>query len=491
MSRSNVETRGGVPDSVISRSTVKAGGAIEGSVVHRSDVSTERAAIRDAVISHSTITQTETHQHFGESVGTYEAQMDLAKTAFEGRNWDEAVEFFNAALRINSRSFEPWYFKGLSCAELRRTDESVTNLRRALKLAGSDTGCILGEVRGLVDRIFKAATLQEAQANELLGKAQLELQYSYNTKTTAQAEKSGALIPSLALDLLVLPGLGSSMRTTKAVEGLERKQEADKREAEGKKLEDQAKGYLSEAVKLYNSAIRFCDLVLEVQRQDEFSWMKRGEIFMRLRLYNDACQSYEALLAFNPYQREALRLRGACFTAQGRPIPPPPAAPAPAGALPPAAGPVSPQPMARPVIPSPMPPAQQPAPALQPQTAMMPPVTPGRAPQMAPSGPQPPAVSRAPAGPAAATAAQSSPQQPRPAGGPAPAAPPPVPGAPTQPAAPAAQRPPAAPGAYSQRPAGGQSVNPCPNCRGEMSFMRDKGVWLCGSCRQYSAKPAR
>lgn len=478
--RADVSTDAPLKDTVVSRSTVRAGGAIEGSVVSRSDVRTQNAGIRDAVISHSTITQTETHQHFGESVGTYEAQMDLGKTAFEGRNWQEAVDFFNSALKMDARGHEPWFFKGMSCAELRRTDEAATNLRRSLKLAGQKAGPLIADIKALADRIARAGRLAEDSANELIGKARLELQNSANYQAPAQTGPKPGLTSALALDLFVIPGLGSSMRTSQAVEGLERRQAADKHEAEGRRLEDQAKGSASEAVRLYNAAIRFCDLVLEFERQDEFSWLKRGELYYRLRLYDDACQSYEAVLAFNPDHRDALRMRGMCFTAQGKRIPPPPgtvpapepAAPAggpaprqmaPAGApaqarpAPPAAEP-RPEGPRSPMIPQPVPPVPRPAAPRQPQPVMIPPMQGGRSPQPAPPVPAAP---------------QSQPQAARPA----------------YPVRSGAFQAPAQPRAAA--PAPPARTNPCPFCRGEMAFVKEKGVWQCGSCRQFSAKPVR
>ena len=464
ITRSDVETRSSIKDTVVSRSTVRAGGPIEDSVVSRSDIQTKNAGIRDTVISHSTITQTETHQHFGESVGTYDAQMDLGRTAFEGKNWQEAVDFFNTALKIDSKGFEPWYFKGMSCAELRRTDEAVTNLRRALRLAGPKSQTIIDQVKALSDRIARMVQLQENSANELLGKARSELQNSANYQSQAQKGKDKGLAGALALDLLVIPGLGSSMRTTNAVEGMEKRQEADKREAEGRRLEDQATTHASEAVKLYNAAIRYCDLVIEHDKQDEYSWLKRGELYFRLRLYDDSCKSYESILAFNPNHRDALRMRGQCFTTQGRPVPPPPGT-APAQATPPQNPPPSERPKpASPMIPQPVPLVSQPA--IQPQQVMMPPVQPGRATQMAPALQQaPPVQPGAYQAPAARPAAlpQQYPAQ-------APAAPQYVMPGPVQ---------------------GPAQANPCPFCRGDMSFVREKGVWQCGSCRQFSARPAR
>ena len=470
--RSDVSTGAPLNDSVVSRSTVKAGGAMEGSVVSRSEVRTEGAGIRDAVISHSTIMQTETHQHFGESVGTYEAQLDLGKTAFEGKNWQEAVDFFNSALKIDSRGYEPWYYKGMSCAELRRTDEAVTNLRRSLKLSGEKAGTVIDDIKALTERIARAGRLQESSANELIGKARFELQNSANYQAQASTGKDKGLAGALALDLFVIPGLGSSMRTTSAVEGLEKRQAADKHEAEGRRLEEQAKGHASEAVRLYNAAIRFCDLVLEFQKQDAPSWLRRGELYYRLRLYDDACKSYESVLEFNPDHRDALRMRGMCFTAQGKRVPPPPgSAPAPSepfGTRPPEkanqpAPPGEPQPEGRrsPMIPQPVPPVPQPAARLQPQPVMIPPLQPGRAPQPAPL--VQPGACQAPAEARPAAPLRSPPS------GPA-----------TQ------QR--GMPGAPPGKPA---RTNPCPYCRGEMAFVKEKGVWQCGSCRQFSAKPVR
>jgi len=424
VSRSNMETQGSIDDSVISRSTVK----------------TDRTSIKDAVISHSTITQTETHQHFGESVGTFETQMELGRTAFEGRNYDEAVDFFNAALKIDSRGFEPWFLKGLSCAELKRTDEAVTNLRRALKSADGQRQRVVDEIKGLVERTAKTAFALEAQATELLSKANNELQYSYQAKSGAKAKQSDGMMGALALDIFVMPGLGSSMRTNSAVEGIEQKQDADKREAEGKKLEDQAKDILSGAVRQYNTAIRFCDLVIEFNKEDEFSWLKRGEIFLRLRLYTDACHSYEAVISFNPYNREALRLRGMCYTAQGLPIPPPIA-------------------------------AQAVAPPLQPQIFPV------------PSHPSP--MAPAPSQRAAQATSQSlQPEQPK--GAPAPTQSSPMTHSQISPLKSPQSHPLAA-----QPPIRPQCANPCPYCRGEMSFVNERKVWFCGACRRFSDRPAR
>jgi tetratricopeptide (TPR) repeat protein len=480
--RSDVATDVALKETVVSRSTVRAGGAIEDSVVSRSDVRTGSAGIRDTVISHSTITQTETHQHFGESVGTYEAQLDLGKTAFEGKNWQEAVDFFNTALKIDSRGYEPWYLKGLACAELRRTDEAVTNLRRSLKLAGEKASSLISELKALSDRVARAGQLQETSANEIIGKARLELQNSANYQSQATSGKDKGLAGALALDLFVIPGLGSSMRTSQAVEGLEKRQAADKHESEGRRLEEEAKGLASEAVRLYNAAIRYCELVLEFSKQDEFSWLKRGELFYRLRLYDDACQSYESLLEFNPDHRDALRMRGMCFSVQGKRIPPPPGSATaqpqapplqqssqapPARPAPPAAG-LPPEGPRSPMIPQPVPAAAPPAP--QPAPAQMPPVQAGRAPQTAPPMPQAP-----------------QPQTDRPPR-PATQSPPPI-ARPAYPPQPGAYQAPAQPGPAA--PAQAALTNPCPFCRGEMAFVKEKGVWQCGSCRQFSEKPVR
>jgi hypothetical protein len=35
------------------------------------------------------------------------------------------------------------------------------------------------------------------------------------------------------------------------------------------------------------------------------------------------------------------------------------------------------------------------------------------------------------------------------------------------------------------------TCNPCPYCRGEMSFVKEKGVWFCNTCRRFSDRPAR
>jgi len=494
ITRSEVSTNAALKDSVVNRSTIKAGGAIDGSVVSRSDVRTESAGIRDAVISHSTITQTETHQHFGESVGTYEAQMDLGRTAFEGKNWQEAVDFFNTALKMDSRGYEPWYYKGMSCAELRRTDEAVTNLRRALKLAGEKAPSLVSDIKSLADRAARAGQLQENSANELIGKARLELANSANYQAQATSGKEKGLAGALALDLFVIPGLGSSMRTTSAVEGLEKRQAADKHEAEGRRLEDEAKGHASEAVRLYNAAIRFCDLILEFQKLDEPIWLRRGELYYRLRLYDDACQSFESVLELNPQNRDALRLRGMCFTAQGKRVPPPPggapAQAAPSGdqarpaktSQPPPPGEPQPEGRRSPMIPQPVPPQTRPAAPCQPQPVMIPPVQPGRAPQQAPpaTGGRPSAgdlrQSYRSSEPTLRPGAYQTPAQPRPAA----LSPPAAPG----PAAPQCAAPGAAPGRPSK-------TNPCPYCRGEMSFVKEKGVWQCGSCRQFSARPMR
>jgi tetratricopeptide (TPR) repeat protein len=482
---------GTADNSVIQRSTVQAQGALEDSVVSQSTVKTDRAAIKDAVISHSTITQTETHQHFGESVGTFETQMELGRTAFEGKNYDEAVDFFNTALKIDSRSFEPWFLKGLSCAELRRTEEAVTNLRRALRSSGSEMQKVIDEIKGLVDRTARTAMVLETQAHELLSKANIELQYSYQYKAGAKKEKEGGMASALALDLFVMPGLGSSMRTSSAVEGMENRQEAQKREAEGKKLEDQAKDLLSGSVRLFNSAIRFCDLIIEFSKQDEFSFMKRGEIFLRLRLYPDACKSYDAVLSFNTYHREALRLRGMCYRAQGLPIPPPPqpqgapdaasppqqpvnqpAVPAPQSAAPQGIPP--PEPITPPAIQHPQPMAQTPVPPAQPRM-------PRQYPQAQPEQPQQ-QQQQAPPSRAPQQIPQQYPQV-QPQQQPQQQAPPPQ--------APAVMTPSQMqqhPGAR-QRPA--QAIqNPCPYCRNEMSFVKERGAWFCGSCRRFSGRPA-
>jgi tetratricopeptide (TPR) repeat protein/ribosomal protein L37AE/L43A len=492
--RSDISTEAALKDTVVSRSTVKAGGNIEGSAISRSTVRTESAGIRDAVISHSTITQTETHQHFGESVGTYEAQMDLGRTAFEGKNWEEAVDFFNTALKIDARGHEPWFYKGISCAELRRTDEAVTNLRRALKLSGDGRPALITEIKSLADRTARSGGLQETSANELIGKSRAELQRSTAATSQARTEKDKGLAGALALDMFVLPGLGSTMRTDQVVEGMEKRQAADKHEAEGRRLEEEAKGHASEAVKLYNSAIRLCDLVLEFERQDEYSLLKRGELFYRLRLYDDACKSYETLLGFNPDHKDALRMRGMCFTAQGKRVPPPPGtvpAPEPAGkpAQPPQqAGPsqlaqagASAQP-ARPIAPSGIPPAgprspmiPQPVPSAQPQAAPL-----HQSPQGRPAQPAYPAQP-GPQQPAHMVQQPAYPSQP----------------APQQPVQAAMPQYPAQPGAYQTAPRPGPAApaaagaNPCPFCRGEMSFVKERGVWQCGSCRQFSARPAR
>jgi tetratricopeptide (TPR) repeat protein len=485
INRSDVSTDVALKETVVSRSTVRAGGAIEDSIVSQSDVRTESAGIRDTVISHSTITQTQTHQHFGESVGTYEAQMDLGKTAFEGKNWPEAVDFFNTALKIDSRGHEPWFLKGMSCAELRRTDEAVTNLRRALKLAGQKTAPLIADIKALSDRMARAGGLQETSANELIGKARAELQQSANYQSQASTGKDKGIAGVLALDLFVIPGLGSSMRTTQAVEGLEKRQAADKHESEGRRLEEQAKSTASEAVRLYNAAIRYCDLVLEFEMKDEYSLLKRGELYYRLRLYDDACRSYETILEFNPDQRDALRMRGMCFTVQGKRITPPPggataqpaaaplqqssqaAPPQPARPVPPAAG-LPPEGPRSPMIPQPVPAVAQPA--LQPAPAQVPPVQPGRAPQTAP--PVPPALQPQTARPLQ-PATQAPPSMARP----------------VYPAQPGAYQAPAQPGPAA--PAQTARTNPCPFCRGEMSFVKERGVWQCGSCRQFSARPAR
>jgi len=473
MQRSSVETRGPIDDSVISRSTVN----------------TDRASIKDAVISHSTITQTETHQHFGETVGTYDTQMELGRTAYEGRNYEEAVDFFNAALKIDSRGFEPWFLKGLACAELRRTDEAITNLRRALRSADGHRPRAVGELRGLIERTAKGAQVLEAQATQLLSKANIELQYSYQYKAGAKTEKGRGMMGALALDLLVLPGLGSSMRTTSAVEGIEKKQEADKREAEGRKLEEQAREILSGAVRQYNSAIRYCDLIIEFDKQDEFSWFKRGEIFMRLKLYQDACKSYEALLAFSPCNQEAIRLRGMCYTAQGLTIPAPTGVPA-------AGGPLQkpqPEPRKQPPAPAPAPPppAIPPPEPLAPMQAAPPPVRthqqlpPSPQPQMAPSRIPPAQYPQRQPAPPQMVAPQARPQA-RPN---------------------ISQAPPSYPGGYPPQQTHSQCVpqmrgqpqairmapcaNPCPYCRGEMAFVMERNAWFCGSCRRFCDRPAR
>ena len=471
-------------NNVIQRSTVETKGSIDDSVVSRSTVRTDRAAISDAVISHSTITQTETHQHFGESVGTFDTQMELGRTAFEGRNYDEAVDFFNAALKIDSRGYEPWYLKGMSCAELKRTDEAVTNLRRALKAANGHRQRLVDEIKGLVERTAKTAMVLETQATELLSKANIELQYSYQHKSGAKADKDKGMMGSLALDLFVLPGLGSSMRTTSAVESIEKKQEADKREAEGKKLEDQAKDILSGAVRLYNSAIRFCDLIIEFCKEDEFSWLKRGEIFLRLKLYQDACRSYEAVLSFSPYNREALRLRGMCYTAQGLPIPPPPGAPA--AAPPGQAAPAPAQHQHSPGIQLQQVPPPEPAPS-------QPPVAPHQAAGPAPP-PAQPSYSQAPVSPRQAAGPAPPAAQPAPVARPAPQNPQPAPGAyqtPRQPQQPQPQLLPQNPPSQMQRPVMPPSANPCPYCRAEMSFVKARNVWFCGACRRFSDRPTR
>jgi tetratricopeptide (TPR) repeat protein len=429
-------------NNVVSRSTMETQGSIDDAVISRSTVKTDRTAIKDAVISHSTITQTETHQHFGESVGTFDTQMELGRTAFEGRNYDEAVDFFNAALKIDSRGFEPWFLKGLSCAELKRTDEAVTNLRRALKSADGHRQRVVDEIKGLVERTARTAMALEAQAMELLSKAHVELQYSYQAKSGAKTQKDNGMMGALALDLFVMPGLGSSMRTTSAVEGIEQKQEADKREAEGRKLEDQAKDILSGAVRQYNTAIRFCDLIIEFYKEDEFSFLKRGEIFLRLKLYPDACRSYEAIIAFNPNNREALRLRGMCYTAQGLAIPPPIAAQVTAQSLQPE----------QPII------VQKPAP---PSAGTPLPQQPQRVAPEARALVQP-NIAHAPQAPAPAHPPQQAPSQ-----------------------------------CVSQMHGSPQGIrmapcaNPCPYCRSEMSFVKERNVWFCGACRRFSDRPAR
>jgi tetratricopeptide (TPR) repeat protein len=463
-------------NNVIQRSTLEARGPVEDSVVSRSSVRTDRASIKDAVISHSTITQTETHQHFGESVGTYETQVELGRTAFEGKNFEEAVEFFNNALKIDSKSYEPWFLKGLACAELRRTDEAVTNLRRALRSSDRERVRIVEEIKGLVDRITKSAMVLETQANDLLSKANVELQYSYQYKSGAKSEKEGGMMGALALDLFVMPGLGSSMRTTSAVDGLEKKQEADKREAEGKKLEDQAKDLLSSAIKQYNSAIRFCDLVIEFFKEDEFSYMKRGEIFLRLKLYTDACKSYESVLSFNPYHRDALRLRGMCFHAQGLLVPPPPG---------PKTAPVGPQqqPQMPQTHPSPVPPQQPQIPQAPISPAPKPQPVPPAVPSIPPVLPVAPATQSQTARSLPPQPGQQSVQPSMQAGGALPATAPRAPAPPHHPAA--AQVP-----GPAQRPAPAL-LNPCPYCRSEMSFVKERGVWFCGSCRRFSDRPTR
>jgi tetratricopeptide (TPR) repeat protein len=521
VSRSTVKTSGSIEDTLVTRSSVEAQGPVEDSVISRSTVKTDRTSIKDAVISHSTITQTETHQHFGESVGTFDTQMELGRTAYEGHNYEEAVNFFNAALKIDARGYEPWFLRGLSYAELRRTDEAVTNLRKAMKSSDTQRERVVDDIKGLVERTSKTAMVLETQATDLLSKADIELQYSYKYKSGAKAEKDKGIMGVLKLDLSVIPVIGPSMRTTSAAEGLEHQQEADKREAEGKKLEDQAKDLLSGAVKLYNSAIRFCDLVIEFNKEDEFSWLKRGEIFLRLKLYPDACKSYEAVLAFSPYHREALRLRGMCYTAQGMAVPPPPTA----AQAPSQPQPVPPPSQSAPMAPSPTPlpspiaaqaPSQSPQPS-QPQTFPAPPqpspMAPSRAPpqmpQQYPQQPMPPSYAppqtpqqypqQQPPPSAPQQMPRQYPQQPQAAqiSQQQAAQPQPVPGAfqrqqqPQQ--IPGASQKPQQPQQQPQmpQPVSRPGTNPCPYCRGEMSFVRERNVWFCGACRRFSDRPAR
>jgi tetratricopeptide (TPR) repeat protein/ribosomal protein L37AE/L43A len=493
--RSDVSTGAALKDTVISRSTVKAGGAIEGSVVSRSDVRTQSARISDAVISHSTITQTETHQHFGESVGTYEAQMDLGRTAFEGKNWEEAVDFFNTALKIDARSHEPWFYKGVSCAELKRIDEAVTNLRRALKLAGEKAPPVLDDIRRLADRISRSATQEETAANDLLGKSRAELQYSVAYQQAAPRPEGGIVGKTLALDFSFIPVIGQNLRQERREPVASRAPDADRREEKSARLEEQAKGHLSEAVRLWNSSVRLCDLVLEFEKNDEFSWLKRGEIFFRLKLYDDACRSYESLLAFNPDHKDALRMRGMCFSAQNRPIPPPPGTvPAPEPTAQPPVAPLQQSSQGRlsqPAYPA-APATQAPQPGIPPagpRSPLIPQPVPTAQPSVAPLQQS---MQGRPAQPA--YPAQAGPQQPAHM-----VQPPAYPSqpAPQQPVQAVQPRYPPQPGAYQTAPRPGPAApaaagaNPCPFCRGEMSFVKERGVWQCGSCRQFSARPAR
>lgn len=73
----------------------------------------------------------EIHQHFGESVGTVEAHLKMARTALTGGNFESAIEYIDNILKIQPDNADAWLMKGTACGKftVMKTEIRTTQVR--------------------------------------------------------------------------------------------------------------------------------------------------------------------------------------------------------------------------------------------------------------------------------------------------------------------------------------------------------------------------
>ncbi|MEW5759484.1 MAG: tetratricopeptide repeat protein [Candidatus Thermoplasmatota archaeon] len=287
------------------KSKVVGTGDVEG-IISKSEVTTTSGTIKDSVISHSTITQVS--QHFGETVGTFETQMELGRTSLDAKNYKEAIESFNSALKIQPNSYEPWLLKGVACGLDTKYDEAIMYIEKAKTVAPNPT-LLFQPIKYLLKGVASVVMEIEANARELTAKADTERKMAIEAKARHEEAKRSGDVATM-VGLLVAPAAGMVMGTQSAAKRLEEKSDIEKYEENANKLENEAKKFFEETKKGYDFMLKLCNIILEFEENDEFVWIYKGNIYFTLRNFADASKCYEKVLNINPNNNDVRRNLG-------------------------------------------------------------------------------------------------------------------------------------------------------------------------------------
>lgn len=293
-----------VKDSIVMKSDIEVKGAdIKDTVVTKSKVKTSGSTIKDSVIMKSTVIQID--KYIGDMEGKYENQMNLGKTALEGKNYEEAIEFFTECLKIKQDSYEPWFLKGQACLKSKRYDEATVYFEESLDREDADKVKIFNEIKESIVEIIREASILEKNGREMLRKENMEYRMSYRSSEEHPLPSR----PMNVLGYLIVSTVTTALNVKNPV--------ADRDERKKQKYIEEGKKKIDEATNMFNCAIKLCDLLLYHDEKNEFALTKKGDILYRLKLYRDACDCYEKVLRINDKNIDAWRQRTKCYHAMG------------------------------------------------------------------------------------------------------------------------------------------------------------------------------
>lgn len=240
----------------------------------------------------------------------------------------KVLEYFDAALEIDSDFAEFWGFKGASYAFLEKYESAIKCFDKALEINPNrpdfwhnkgDMHRNRGEYQKALECFDKSIRIEPTRLNWTdKGHTYYQLkEYKKAIKCYDEALEIRSISVSEAAELWQDKG--------EAFKSLDREKDAEKcfRKSEKAKeqiaIESRSQGIDLCKRGMYEDAIASFDVALRINPKDEVAWSNKGSVLFLLGRFEDAVEFSDKALAINPKAEIALNAKGVALIKLGKP----------------------------------------------------------------------------------------------------------------------------------------------------------------------------